>query len=1042
MVRSYLRHEPTQAFGLICSPSGRAILASDGKTATVAALEDVLRWDVKTGDQMAMWHETGHSSPVTAIAHSPQIGNQNGGSISDLYAVGYADGSIRVWDALSSTVRLTLNGHKSAITSLQFDQDGLLLVSGSQDTNITLWDIVAENGLFRLKGHRDAITDLSLLRLPNISEGEENSKEPSTSSNQSGYKSLLFSTSKDGLLKVWDLALQHCVETVLPGKGELWSLSVLSDDQIGSSYGTALVLAGNSEGKLKIYEANAAALTSASNSSGGKIQEPQSSLGKFLVDHGQLDLVGGRRVSQIGFKAIKGTQDSRFIGVSSSDKSVELFRIRTQDDIRKKMARRRRRAKEKAEKKNGTTSKDAEEVDGGVAEPTWQDRLEAYTIIRPGRGKIKSFAFAESDQHQQLSLSSASRGAVPILLAMANNSLEVFHLPLPKKNKEEGEAATKEATLVAGLDLAGHRSEVRAIALSSDDSLLATADSAGSLKIWNAASGRMVRTLPCGYALSLAWLPDDQHVLVGCKDGTLKSYDVRSGIQLEDIPAHQGPIWSVAIHANGQSCLTASGDKDVKFWEFESRSQEEEDGESEQDDDDDEDSSPKSSATLGLAHIRTLKMTDDVLCAKFSPDGRLLALALLDSTVKVFYADSLKFFLSLYGHKLPVLSLDISGDSKLCVTVSADKNAKIWGLDYGDCHRSLFAHEESVMSVAFEKGDQGGGLMGGREGVSHRFWTCAKDGKLKYWDGDKFQCVQTMSGHHGDVTGLAVGSKGTVIVSAGLDRSIRVWEKTEEPLFLEEERERELEEMYEGGGQQKERDDDERQYGSLAEGNEDGNQARSKGEVNEVEGVTKSTKETMLAGERLLEAIELATADLEGLAEYERQKKTTGLSLAPPARNPIINHAFGPGEDVDVHAYVLKVVSKILPAQLDDALLVLPFDAVMRLMIHLNYWASKEWNMTLVAKILFFLLRNYHGQIVSNRIMRTTLQSLRRHLRSSLQRQKMTIGYNLAGLQFVKSRLIEKRTDDMYMRDGFDLDEETVKQRLEQNVARKRKMVA
>lgn len=1039
MVRSYLRHEPTQAFGLICSPAARATFASDGKTATVAGLEDILRWDVKTGQQIAMWHEIGHSSPVTAIAHSNQTNNKANNSNSDLYAVGYADGSIRVWDALSSTVRLTLNGHKSAITALQFDIDGLFLVSGSQDTNITLWDIVSENGLFRLKGHRDAITDLSFLRLPAANDQSENEREPSTSSNQLGYKSLLFSTSKDGLLKVWDLALQYCIETVLPGKGELWSLKVLPAEQIGASNGTALILVGNSDGKMKIFQANVAALLSTSKSINAK--ETQSHTVKLLTDHGQIDLVGGRRVSQIDFKLASGSSESRFIGVTASDKSVEIFRIRTQDDIRKKMARRRRRAKEKAEKKNGSTMTGVDEADALIAEPTWQDRLEAYTIIRPGRGKIKSFSFAEADQ-SQASSSSSNRGAIPILLAMANNSLEVFHLPTPKKNREDGETSTKEATLVAGLDLAGHRSEVRAIALSSDDSLLATADSAGSLKIWNAASGRMVRSLPCGYALSLVWLPDDQHVLVGCKDGTLKTYDVRSGIQLEDIPAHQGPIWSVTLHPDGQSCLTASGDKDVKFWEFESRSQDEEGEESEQEEqEDDEDTSRNASAILGLAHIRTLKMTDDVLCARFSPDGKLLALALLDSTVKVFYADSLKFFLSLYGHKLPVLSLDISGDSKLCVTVSADKNAKIWGLDFGDCHRSLFAHEESIMAVAFEKGDQGGGLMGGREGVSHRFWTCAKDGKLKYWDGDKFQCIQTMTGHHGDVTGLAVGSKGSLVVSAGMDRSIRVWEKTEEPLFLEEERERELEEMFEGGGQ-KERNDDERQYGSLAEGNENGNQGQMNGELNEVENVTKSTKETMLAGERLLEAIELAKAELEGLAEYERQKKTTGLHLAPPARNPIINHAFEPGEDVDVHAYVLKIVSKILPAQLDDALLVLPFDAVMRLMIHLNYWASKEWNMSLVARILFFLLRNYHGQIVSNRIMRTTLQTLRRHLRASLQRQKMTIGYNLAGLQFVKSRLMEKRTDDMYMREGFDLDEETVKQRLEQSVARKRKMIA
>lgn len=55
---------------------------------------------------------------------------------------------------------------------------------------------------------------------------------------------------------------------------------------------------------------------------------------------------------------------------------------------------------------------------------------------------------------------------------------------------------------------------------------------------------------------------------------------------------------------------------------------------------------------LTLVHIRTLKMTDDVLSVRYSPNGKLLAVSLLDSTVKVFYQDTLKFFLSLYGHKV------------------------------------------------------------------------------------------------------------------------------------------------------------------------------------------------------------------------------------------------------------------------------------------------------------------------------------------------------------------------------------------------------
>jgi U3 small nucleolar RNA-associated protein 12 len=45
-------------------------------------------------------------------------------------------------------------------------------------------------------------------------------------------------------------------------------------------------------------------------------------------------------------------------------------------------------------------------------------------------------------------------------------------------------------------------------------------------------------------------------------------------------------------------------------------------------------------------------MSDDVLSVRSSPDGKLLAVSLLDSTVKVFYQDTLKFFLSLYGHKV------------------------------------------------------------------------------------------------------------------------------------------------------------------------------------------------------------------------------------------------------------------------------------------------------------------------------------------------------------------------------------------------------
>ena len=95
-----------------------------------------------------MWHETGHRAEVTSILRSPQ---------KDVFAIGYADGSIRLWSASSASVIATFNGHKKAVTALAFDETGTRLASGSQDTDLILWDVVGETGLYRYVSHISAI---------------------------------------------------------------------------------------------------------------------------------------------------------------------------------------------------------------------------------------------------------------------------------------------------------------------------------------------------------------------------------------------------------------------------------------------------------------------------------------------------------------------------------------------------------------------------------------------------------------------------------------------------------------------------------------------------------------------------------------------------------------------------------------------------------------------------------------------------------------------------------------------------------------------
>lgn len=181
------------------------------------------------------------------------------------------------------------------------------------------------------------------------------------------------------------------------------------------------------------------------------------------------------------------------------------------------------------------------------------------------------------------------------------------------------------------------------------------------------------------------------------------------------------------------------------------------------------------------------------------------------------------------------------------------------------------------------------------------------------------------------------------------DKSIRVWEKLDEPvrhsrviagmiwfslvfqLFLEEERERDLELLYETGiADSLNRED--APIGSGVEG------AAAQAEGAEATAVVKQTAETLMAGERIMEAIDLADGEIAAFREYEDAKAKGGISeqVAPPPRNQILA-----AYDLEPEEYVLRVVERITGTALYDALLVLPFGKVVSLMQYLNHWAQR-----------------------------------------------------------------------------------------------------
>jgi U3 small nucleolar RNA-associated protein 12 len=852
--------------------------------------------------------------------------------------VGYEDGSIRLWDSKIATVIVKFNGHRSAISVLAFDKTGVRLASGSKDTDVIIWDLVAEVGMFRLRGHKDQITGLEFLQPEIRKEIEEDADADAvaTGTEELG-EGFLLTTGKDALIKLWDVASQHCIEThVAQTNGECWSLGLSPD-------GSGCITAGN-DGELKVWSIDIAGLFKLSNQVAVTVDNG------YLHDRGILHRQGKDRAIEVSFHP-----KQNYFAVHGSEKAVEIWRIRSEEEVRKSLARKRKRRREKLSLVDEKVDLDGdianlEERPEDISNAEVADFFVTYVILRTG-GKVRSTDW----------LRNKGSKALQLLVATTNNQLEVYNVPTKEKSKKSKSDELPDYSRTLSIELPGHRADIRALSLSSDDRMLASASN-GALKIWNVRTRACIRTFECGYALCCSFLPGDKIVVVGTRNGDLELFDVASASMLDTVKAHEGAIWTLQVHPDGRSLVSGSADKNSKFWNFEVVKEE-------------IPGTKRTTSRLKLAHTRTLKVSDDILSLRFSPDARLLAVALLDNTVKVFFVDSLKLFLNLYGHKLPVLDMDISFDSKLIVTCSADKNIRLWGLDFGDCHKAFFAHQDSILQIAFVPHNQ--------DGNGHHFFSSSKDRMIKYWDGDKFEQIQRLDGHHGEIWAIAVSRTGDFLVSASHDKSIRVWKQTDEQIFLEEEKEKEMEELYEST------------LTTSLEQEQDNSE-----DATEVGRAGKQTVETLMAGEKITEALEIGMPDLEMMREWEIAKEMQS-HIAPPPRNPLFMALGG----ISAEKHVLNVLQKIQAAALQDALLVLPFSQMPMLFTFLNIFATRSMNIPLTCRILFFMLKTHHRQIVATKTMRIMLDRIRDNLRQSLQRQKNEMGYNLAALRFIGSQI-------------------------------------
>lgn len=283
----------------------------------------------------------------------------------------------------------------------------------------------------------------------------------------------------------------------------------------------------------------------------------------------------------------------------------------------------------------------------------------------------------------------------------------------------------------------GHQGGVTALAYGDDGRLMVTTGQDATLKVWNAASNVLLRTIEMDDGPAVSMALSGSRAVTGHSHGEVVIWDIEKAEKVASFKRNEAEVWSVTFAGSQDRVAASSHDWKVTLWDVNTPSQ--------------------------PLHVIDAHENSAQAVAFFAAPGRpMLASGGADKTVKLWNLASMEQVRRYRGHRDFVTDLSFSPNGRMLASAGLDGAIRLWSTSSRGLYRTLHAHKGKVTSLAFAS--DGDHLV-----------SAGEDGLVRIWDIRRGKAERTLMGNGGSVAAVSFTPDGQRIASAGSDGMVRLW---------------------------------------------------------------------------------------------------------------------------------------------------------------------------------------------------------------------------------------------------------------------------